>query len=82
MHGLVPKNILKLFGGSRHLITPAHGENLCKAAVKEDALKAAIESNEVQQVLIVLSGAGFELKLLSDCVYSSPGCLFGDGRIS
>ena len=63
-HGLVPKNILKLFGGSRHLITPAHGENLCKAAVKEDALKAAIESNEVlEQVLIVLSGAGFELRV-------------------
>ena len=59
MHRLVTEDVLELLRDACHLVAAAHRQDLREAAIEKDALRDAIETNQVaQQLLVSLDGAG------------------------
>ena len=56
VHGFITKNVLELFGGPGHLISPAHGQDLSEADVEEDPFKNDVERDQVAQKPLIRFG--------------------------
>ena len=57
VHGLIAQDVLELLRHAGHLVATPHGENLCEAAVKENAFSDCIEPDQVSQQLLVGFGS-------------------------